>query len=87
MRPAFATMGLVSVNTACRQLFPPQCAKLAAGTTGRPSRINAVRLGTSEPVALNRARYLADISLKAAFGNIGKNDCGSCHERYRIKKS
>ena len=24
---------------------------------------------------------------KAAFGNIGKNDCGSCHETYRLKKS
>jgi cytochrome c556 len=26
-------------------------------------------------------------SLKAAFGNIGKNDCGGCHEQYRAKKS
>jgi cytochrome c556 len=26
-------------------------------------------------------------SLKAALGNIGKNDCGGCHEEYRLKKS
>jgi cytochrome c556 len=26
-------------------------------------------------------------SFKAAFGNIGKNDCGACHQTYRVKKS
>jgi cytochrome c556 len=25
-------------------------------------------------------------TLKAALGNIGKNDCGGCHQIYRIKK-
>jgi cytochrome c556 len=24
---------------------------------------------------------------KAAIGNIGKNDCGACHQTYRLKKS
>jgi cytochrome c556 len=26
-------------------------------------------------------------SLKTAIGNIGKNDCGGCHQEYRLKKS
>jgi cytochrome c556 len=26
-------------------------------------------------------------SLKAALGNIGKNDCGGCHQTYRLKSS
>jgi cytochrome c556 len=25
-------------------------------------------------------------TLKAALGNIGKNDCGGCHQIYRVKK-
>jgi cytochrome c556 len=26
-------------------------------------------------------------SFKASMGDIGKNDCGGCHQMYRIKKS
>ena len=26
-------------------------------------------------------------TFKAAFGSIGKNDCGRCHQDYRLKKS
>lgn len=34
------------------------------------------------------AASVKDVStLKAAVGNIGKNDCGGCHETYRQKKS
>jgi cytochrome c556 len=43
------------------------------------------KLGTD---AKDAAAKVTDLdSLKAAFGNIGKNDCGGCHEKYRIKKS
>jgi cytochrome c556 len=38
--------------------------------------------------AKDAAAKVTDIdSFKAAFGAIGKNDCGGCHEHYRVKKS
>jgi len=38
--------------------------------------------------AKDAAGKVTDIdSFKAAFGAIGKNDCGGCHEHYRVKKS
>ena len=43
------------------------------------------KLGTDAKAA---AASVTDLdSFKAAFGNIGKNDCGGCHEKYRVKKS
>ncbi len=43
------------------------------------------KLGTDAKAAAASVKDLD--SFKAAFGNIGKNDCGGCHEKYRIKKS
>jgi cytochrome c556 len=43
------------------------------------------KLGTDAKDAIAKITDLD--SFKAAFGSIGKNDCGSCHEKYRIKKS
>jgi cytochrome c556 len=43
------------------------------------------KLGTDAKDALAKVKDLD--SFKAAFGAIGKNDCGSCHEKYRIKKT
>ena len=38
--------------------------------------------------AKDAAAKVTDLDgFKAAFGSIGKNDCGGCHEKYRIKKS
>jgi cytochrome c556 len=38
--------------------------------------------------AKDAAAKVTDLdSFKAAFGNIGKNDCGGCHQEYRVKKS
>jgi len=42
------------------------------------------KLGSDAKAALESVKDLD--SFKAAFGNIGKNDCGGCHEKYRLKK-
>ena len=41
------------------------------------------KFGTDAKSAASSVKDLD--SFKAAFGNIGKNDCGACHEKYRIK--
>jgi cytochrome c556 len=43
------------------------------------------KFGTDAKAASSSVKDLD--SFKAAFANIGKNDCGGCHERYRLKKS
>lgn len=43
------------------------------------------KLGVDAKAAGAQVTDLA--SFKAAFANIGKNDCGSCHQTYRVKKS
>jgi cytochrome c556 len=44
-----------------------------------------VKLGTDAKAAMESVTDLD--TFKAAFGSIGKNDCGGCHEKYRVKKS
>ena len=47
-----------------------------------------VRFGKFGADAKDAAGKVTDLdSFKAAFGTIGKNDCGGCHEKYRVKKS
>jgi cytochrome c556 len=43
------------------------------------------KFGTDAKDAIAKVNDLD--SFKAAFGAIGKNDCGGCHEKYRVKKS
>ncbi len=43
-----------------------------------------VKLGDDAKAAAASVKDLD--SLKAAVGNIGKNDCGACHQEYRLKK-
>jgi cytochrome c556 len=42
------------------------------------------RLGDDAKAAAAKVTDLD--SFKAVFSNMGKNDCGSCHETYRVKK-
>jgi cytochrome c556 len=43
------------------------------------------KFGTDAKAARTSVKDLA--SFKAAFAKIGKNDCGGCHDKYRLKKS
>ena len=43
------------------------------------------KLGSDAKAAKSSVKDLD--TFKAAFSNIGKNDCGGCQEKYRIKKS
>jgi hypothetical protein len=54
------------------------------GKHGR-RQIRFAKFGADAKDALAKVTDLD--SFKAAFGAIGKNDCGGCHEKYRIKKS
>jgi cytochrome c556 len=44
-----------------------------------------VKLGDDAKAAAASVKDLD--TLKAAVGSIGKNDCGACHQEYRLKKS
>ncbi len=48
-------------------------------------KVRLTKLGTDSKDAAAKVTDLD--SFKAAFANIGKNDCGGCHEKYRLKKS
>jgi hypothetical protein len=55
-----------------------------SGTAWMTSRPDLPKLGDDAKAADAKVTDLD--SFKAAFGNMGKNDCGSCHETYRVKK-
>jgi len=73
-------------------LFPPG-SQTGEDTAAKPEiwanmddfKTRLAKLGTDAKAADASVKDLD--SFKAAFGNIGKNDCGSCHEQYRVKKS
>jgi hypothetical protein len=51
---------------------------------GHGERGGLARLGDDAKAADAKVTDLD--SFKAVFSNMGKNDCGSCHETYRVKK-
>ena len=73
-------------------LFPPN-SKTGGDTAADPKiwenmddfKARFAKFGTDAKDAVAKVTDLD--SFKAAFGSIGKNDCGGCHEKYRIKKS
>jgi len=73
-------------------LFPDN-SKTGGDTTADPKiwenmddfKARFAKLGADAKDAIAKVTDLD--SFKAAFGGIGKNDCGGCHEKYRIKKS
>jgi cytochrome c556 len=73
-------------------LFPPG-SETGGDTAADPKiwqnmddfKAKLAKLGTDAKVADASVKDLD--SFKAAFGDIGKNDCGGCHQTYRIKKS
>jgi len=73
-------------------LFPAN-SKTGGDTTADPKiwenmadfKERFVKLGSDAKAADASVKDLA--SFKAAFANIGKNDCGGCHQKYRMKKS
>ena len=73
-------------------LFPDN-SKTGGDTAAKPEiwenmddfKARLVKLGADAKAAGESVKDLD--SFKAAFGNIGKNDCGGCHEKYRVKKS
>jgi cytochrome c556 len=73
-------------------LFPAN-SKTGGDTAARPEiwenmddfKARFTKLGADARDAIAKVTDLD--SFKAAFGSIGKNDCGGCHEKYRVKKS
>jgi cytochrome c556 len=78
--------------TKAPSLFPDN-SKTGGDTATKPEiwenmddfKARLAKLGADAKDALVKVNDLD--SFKAAFGAIGKNDCGGCHEKYRIKKS
>ncbi len=89
-RAIFASFGEAAIKEP--SLFPDN-SKTGGDTAADPKiwanmddfKARFAKLGAD---AKDAAAKVTDLdSFKAAFGNIGKNDCGGCHEKYRVKKS
>jgi cytochrome c556 len=89
-RKVFATFE--DAATKAPSLFPDN-SKTGGDTAADPKiweniddfKARLAKFGTDAKDAIAKVNDLD--SFKAAFGAIGKNDCGGCHEKYRVKKS